>query len=122
MPELSIFRQRIAIGATVEGPFRELDAVVDTGSLYTWVPGHVLWELGVVPTETRRFILANGERIDTQIAWVTVRVDGQVAPTICVFGDEGTAPLLGVFTLEGFALAADPVNHRLVPMESLPLL
>lgn len=119
---MSIFRRRIGIAASADGPFRELEAVVDTGSLYTWVPGQILRQLGLVPGETRRFVLANGERIERPIAWALVRVDGQVAPTICVFGDEGSEPLLGVCTLEGFALAAAPVNQRLVPMESLPLL
>lgn len=38
---------------------------------------------------------------------------------IAVFGDSGAEPLLGVFTLEGFGLAADPVNRRLIPMSGL---
>lgn len=42
--------------------------------------------------------------------------------TICAFGDEGTEPLLGAYTLEGFALAPDPVNQRVVPMPRLYLL
>ena len=53
------------------------------------------------------------------IAWVQVRIDGRVQPTIAVFGEPGSEPLLGVFTLEGFRLAADPVNRRLVPVPAL---
>ena len=41
------------------------------------------------------------------------------ADSIAVFGDPGSEPLLGVFILEGFRLAADPVNRRLVPVPAL---
>ena len=37
-------------------------------------------------------------------------------PTLCIFGDAGTEPLLGAITLEAFLLAADPHNKRLVPV------
>jgi hypothetical protein len=36
-----------------------------------------------------------------------------------VFGDRDSEPLLGVFTLEGFGLATDPVNRRLLPVPGL---
>lgn len=52
-------------------------------------------------------------------AWVQIRIDGRAQPTIVVFGDSGSEPLLGVFTLEGFGLAADPVNRRLLPVPAL---
>ncbi|MBI2887630.1 MAG: hypothetical protein HYY02_10530 [Chloroflexi bacterium] len=95
---------------------------MDTGSLYTWVPRSLLQQLGVRPTATRRFVLANGEVIDRDVAWIVIRLNGETSPTICVFGDEGTEPLLGVVALEEYALAADPVNQRLIPMEKLPAL
>jgi len=38
---------------------------------------------------------------------------------IVIFGEPGSEPLLGAFTLEGFRLAADPVNRRLVPVPGL---
>jgi hypothetical protein len=36
-----------------------------------------------------------------------------------VFGDPESEPLLGVFTLEGFGLAADAVNRRLISVPGL---
>jgi len=36
-----------------------------------------------------------------------------------VFGEPGSEPILGVFALDGFRLAADPVNRRLVPVPAL---
>ncbi len=46
---------------------------------------------------------------------------GQTLPTLVVFGDEGSIPLLGAYTLEGFGLAADPINRRLVPVRGLAM-
>ncbi len=38
-----------------------------------------------------------------------------------LFGDEGSLPLLGAYTLEGFGLAADPVGKRLIPVPGYAL-
>jgi hypothetical protein len=48
-----------------------------------------------------------------------IKVGSRARPTIVVFGDPGTEPLLGAFTLEGFRLGADPVNHRLISVPGL---
>lgn len=110
------FRVPIEIGDPAGGRFERMDALVDTGSTYTWVSRDLLEQLGVHPTEERPFVLADGRQITYGIAWVQVRIDGRTQPTIAVFGEPATEPLLGVFTLEGFGLAADPVNPRLMPV------
>ncbi len=53
------------------------------------------------------------------MAETRVRLNGQTRTTLVVFGEEATLPLLGAYTLEGFGLAADPVNRRLVPVPGL---
>jgi predicted aspartyl protease len=42
-------------------------------------------------------------------------VDGESVATLVVFGEDGAPALLGAYTLEGLALAVDPVEQRLVP-------
>lgn len=118
---MGTFSHAIEIARAPGGPFIALDAMVDTGSLYTWIPEGVLRRLEVLPTGRRAFIMADGTRIQRDVAWIELRLDDQQAPTLCVFGDEGSL-LLGAFTLEGFALAADPVNKRLIPMDVIPAL
>ncbi len=71
------------------------------------------------PEEDRRFVLADGREVTYGIGWIRVRLDARTQPTIAVFGNPGAEPLLGVFTLEGFGLAADPANRRLVPVPAL---
>ena len=37
---------------------------MDTGAAYTTLPGRVLRELGIEPLTKRRFVLADGRRMD----------------------------------------------------------
>jgi clan AA aspartic protease len=113
------FRVRIEIGDSQGQRFEALDALVDTGATYTWVPRSVLERLGVRPARQRPFIMADGRQVFYDTAWTVVRLDGETQPTLIVFGDEGTEPLLGVFTLEGFGLGVDAVNQRLIPTPGL---
>ena len=94
---------------------REVDATVDTGAAYTTLPGRLLRELGIEPMGKRRFLLADGRRVDMEYgrAWATVDDESEV--TIVVFGEDDAPALLGAYTLEGLALAVDPTSQRLVP-------
>jgi len=92
---------------------------VDTGASYTWVPGPLLARLGVRPAFRFPFLLADGRQIEREMAETRVRLDGQERTTLVVFGDEGTQPLLGSYTMEGFGVAPDPVNRRLIPVPGL---
>ena len=47
------------------------------------------------------------------------RWDGQALSSLVVFGDDGSIPLLGAYTLEGFGLAPDPVNRMLIRVRGL---
>ena len=94
---------------------RDIEATVDTGAAYTTLPARLLRELGVAPMGKRRVLLADGRRVfmDYGQAWVTI--EGENVTTLVVFGEDDAPPLLGAYTLEGLALAVDPVEQRLVP-------
>ena len=98
-----------------------MDAWVDTGSSYTWVPADILRELGVSPAGRREFDTAGGQIIQREVAETLIRVEGAVYTTIVVFGDPATPPLIGAVTLETFGLAVDPLHHRLIPVRALAL-
>ena len=115
---MSTFPYPIEIGDFDGRQFEALEALVDTGATYSAMPPDILRRLGATPTEERRFILADGQPVHYGIAWLRVRIDGHEQPTLVIFCPPGSRPLLGAFTLEGFGLMADPVNHRLVPAEA----
>jgi clan AA aspartic protease len=113
------FRVSVDVGDPGGERFQAVEALVDTGASYTWLPGSLLESLGVQPEEQRPFVLADGRRVEYGIATALVRMDGRVKPTQVVFGDEGTEPLLGVITLEEFGLGVDALNERLIPTPGL---
>jgi predicted aspartyl protease len=89
--------------------------LVDSGSLYTWVSTKVLTDLGVRPTEQPRIITIEGKTTQRGAAEVLITLDGRTLHTLCLFGEPGDLEVLGAYTLEGFGLAIDPVQRKLVP-------
>ncbi len=116
---MGAFTVPVEIGDPAGQRFEAIDALVDTGSIYTWVPRNVLGRLSVRPTDERMFQLADGREVPYPVAWLTIRLQGKVQPTLVVFGDEDTMPLLGVVTLEEYSVGVDPMNQRLVPIVAL---
>ena len=64
-------------------------------------------------------LLASGEPVLYKQGEVRIRLGRRERTTIFVAGPPGCLPLLGAFTLEAFALAADPRHQRLVPARLL---
>ena len=93
----------------------EMEALVDTGAGYSMVPASLLKNLGVEPIDTVRLTLADGRRVVYPIGQAVATVDGRTIPTLVAFGEDGTLPLLGAYTLEGLRLAVDPADGCLVP-------
>ncbi len=98
-----------------------VEALVDTGASYTWAPRPVLERLGVQPEFRWEFETADGRVIEREVAQTRARIDGQQRITLVVFGDDGSKPMLGAYTLEGFSLAPDPVNRRLIRVRGLAM-
>ncbi len=112
---MGTFKSAIRISSMDGGKSREVEATVDTGAAYTTLPGCILRELGVEPVGKRRFLLADGRRIDMDYGEARATINGESVTTLVVFGKDDAPPLLGAYTLEGLALAVDPVGQRLVP-------
>lgn len=93
---------------------REIETTVDTGAAFTTLPAHLLHELGIAPMGKRRFLLADGRRIERDYGQAWAMIDGESVVTLVVFGDDEAPALLGAYTLEGLSLAVDPVEQRLV--------
>lgn len=93
----------------------EIDALVDTGASYTIVAADTLDELGVAPIDSYPVELADGRVVTYDLGQAHATIDGRSIPTLVLFGDNGTEPLLGAYTLEGLRLAVDPSQHKLVP-------
>ena len=117
MDDMGLFRTTIEIqNWERRGPRRTLpDTLVHTGSEYTWIPRHVLEELGVIAQRKQAFIVADGRRIERDIGYALVSAAGSEAPDLVVFAEAGDMTLLGAHSLEGLNVKIDPVRKELVP-------
>jgi predicted aspartyl protease len=106
-----------ALLASLREPERReaVKLLVDSGSTYTWVSARVLHGLGVQPTERRRVLSIEGKAVERPAAEILITLEGRTLHTVCLFGEGGDIEVLGAYTLEGFGLAVDPVQRRLVP-------
>ncbi len=95
------------------------EAIVDTGSELTWLPGEMLKKIGITPRRKRIFITASGDRIERQVGYAILRVEDFETNDEVVFAEKGDMILLGVRTLEGFSVMVDNIGHRLVAQASL---
>ena len=96
-----------------------VNLLIDSGAVYSLVPGPTLKKLGIRPYRKVDFSLADGRTITRRVgdAYFEFGGDGGAAPVI--FGEEGDEPLLGATTLESIGLVLDPFKRRLIPMRML---
>jgi clan AA aspartic protease len=97
----------------------DVKLLIDSGAVYSLVPGETLRKLGISPYRTMDFSLADGTTISRRVgdAYFELNGDGGAAPVI--FGEEGDEPLLGATTLESLGLVLDPFKRRLIPMRMI---
>ena len=110
---MGMFRIPLRISHPTGGPEREVMVMPDTGSFYTHLPASLLREIGLTPTETEQFELADGSVVERGITEARAAIDGRSVTTIVAFSEDDVEPLLGAYTLEGLRLTVDPVNETL---------
>lgn len=111
---MGTFTQHVEVSPIDESRYEAVEAIVDTGSMFCALPASLLRRLGVEPRERDIFELADGRLVERDIGEMRVRVDGRSTPTLCIFAQEGTEPILGAHALEGLSLAVDPAAQRLI--------
>ncbi|HLB22538.1 MAG TPA: aspartyl protease family protein [Dehalococcoidia bacterium] len=116
---MGTFRFEITLLPVNGGSPETLDALVDTGSTFTSVPGTLLERLGVKPHRTIQMRLADGSARQRPMGRLMAEIKGEREEILCVFGEAGDLPTIGAHTLEAFLLAVDPVKQDLIPSEAL---
>lgn len=97
----------------------EVTFLVDSGAVYSLVPGKILDELGIEPYKEMSFSLADGTTIRRRISSAYFEYEGEGGPAPVVYGEEGDTALLGVTTLESIGLVLNPFTRTLHPMRML---
>lgn len=97
---------------------KEFEFLVDSGAVYSVLPGTELKKLGIKPTSYEQFTLANGEIIKKQVGNAYYDFNGKQRAAPVIFGDKDIF-LMGATTLEALGLILDPVNRKLKPLPML---
>ena len=93
--------------------------LIDSGAIYSLVPGSTLRKLGIRPHRKVDFALADGTMITRQVGDAYFEFQGEGAAAPVIFGEKDDEPLLGATTLESIGLMLDPFKRRLIPMRML---
>jgi clan AA aspartic protease len=97
---------------------KECEFLVDSGATYSVVPQNILKKLGIKPTSSHEFILANGEVVKKPIGNAYFEYEGKIRAAPVVFGDKGVF-LLGATTIEALGMILDPIRRQLKPLPML---
>ena len=107
------------IDGTARGPRGDEEAVsflVDSGATYTLLPNEVCESIGLEPTRQQTFTLADGTRVQSNIAECYLILPQGETHTPVILGEPGDEALLGVVTLEELGLLFHPFSRTLHPM------
>lgn len=118
---MGIFTVWLQVADPENRRYETIEAMVDSGATYTLLPGSILARLGVVPHGSRRFVLADGSRVERGFGSTWMRFNDREAISPVVSWDEDCRPLLGAVTLEIFGLGIDPVNQRLIDVDAFAM-
>jgi clan AA aspartic protease len=97
----------------------DVNFLVDSGAVYSLVPGTILDELGIEPYREMNFSLADGTTLKRRVCSAYFEYEGEGGPAPVVYGEVGDEPLLGATTLESLGLVLNPFTRTLHPMRML---
>ena len=94
---------------------------VDTSRPLSLLPGSVLRGLGISPAMTRNARLPDGNRMEIDVGYASLKLDDHEAMTHFVFADENCRPSLGRVAINSLLLEYDAAKRMLIPMTSFTL-
>jgi len=97
------------------GMAQKVRFLVDSGAAYSVLPQEVWRALGLRPTRTVDFALADGTIIRRDVLHCFFHFQDVRAPSPVVLGEAQNAALLGTVTLENMGLVLDPFQRTLRP-------
>jgi len=111
--DLGLTKAKVIVENPETHASREVELIVDTGSVLTWISRKVLEELGVKPRRARQFKAIDGRAITREVGVTAIRYEGYGGDVEVIFAEEGDAQVLGVTALETLRLEVDQVTGKL---------
>ena len=112
---MGVFRVELEVGSPAGDQYVAVQALVDTGAIYTVLPEDLLDWLEVKRLQSDIFKMVDDSLVEYWIGSTTVRLRGNELPVPVIFAHPGSTPLVGATTLQILRLIFDPVEARLLP-------
>lgn len=119
---MGMFQVKVRV-ANPDDPQRSFEELfwVDTGALYSYVPGKRLEEIGLASLRSRNLVLADGRHETRQLGEARFTIEELSETLTCpvIFGPDDSLYLLGATALENFGVDADPTVKKLKPIAAI---
>jgi len=94
----------------------EIEFLIDTGAIYSVLPGSIAHKLALEKLDRQEFTLADGTHRAYDVGEAFFELDDRRGTSKVVFGPSNATPLLGALTLESLGLMVNPVTREVSPM------
>ena len=94
----------------------EIEFLIDTGAIYSVVPGSIARKIALEKLDREKFTLADGTHRAYDVGEAFFELGDRRGTSKVVFGPANVTPLLGALTLEGLGLMVNPVTREILPM------
>ena len=105
------------VAAETGGVSIPIRLLVDSGAVYSVLPYDAWRSLGLQPSRTMDFVLADGTVVSRDVSHAMFTYQGIRAPSPVVLGGPRDEALLGAVTLESMGLVLNPFERTLRPMK-----
>jgi len=96
---------------------KEVELLVDSGSIHTVVPSEVLEELKIKPIGEMDVKVFGGGTVRRKYGIAVVGYENKFRGITVVFGEDKDTPVMGVPLLEQLGYVVDPISRKLIPIE-----
>jgi len=118
---MGLFRVVIEVANLDRTRIVEVEAIVDSGAVYTKLPRSVAERLGLTTQNRIQVRLGDNRVVERERAAAWVGFQGNRAVSMVTIGGELEPALLGATSLQELGLSVDSTNERLVQAEALEM-
>ena len=105
---VGIVRAKVRVFSADQGDSKTLELIVDTGSLFSWVPEEMMQSLGLHPSERWKVRPIDGRETERPLCDAAIECEGREGVVPIIFAQPGDFHVLGVTALERLGLEVDP--------------
>jgi clan AA aspartic protease len=110
---VGLTKVKVLVRNPESGANAEVELIVNTGSILTWIDGRVLEGIGVRPRRVRSFRTIDGRVVSRRVGVAVIRYGEYEGDVEVIFAEDGDAQVLGVTALETLGLEVDPLTGTL---------